>query len=252
MIKKAGKLIYRLLGHYPVRIGERKFRGDPHHIGFWRIVNRGGFEADFFPVLDEYLDEKSVFCDLGAWIGPVSMYASALCKKIYAFEPDPVAFPFLLRNLKLNAINNVIPDRRAIASTDGRRTMASFGGNLGDSMTSMIQTADEKKSIEVETVRWETWLKSVNPGRITALKMDIEGGEAEVIPDMLPWLKLEKPVLFLSVHGTYLKDKKLLEYMFEGLTLYKNWFDHKKNRIRFDKSMVEDAASSFRSYVFIP
>jgi FkbM family methyltransferase len=252
MIKQAGKLFYRLKGHYPVRIGNRKFRGDPFHIGFWRIVNRGGFESDFFPILDEYLDDTSVLCDLGAWIGPVSMYASAICKKVYAFEPDPVAYPYLIRNLKLNSINNVIPDQRAVAPIDGRKKMASFGGNLGDSMTSMIHVTDEKESVLVETVRWDTWLKSVKPGKISAVKMDIEGGETEVIPDMLPWLKSEKPILFLSVHGAYLKDKALLERMFEGLKFYKQCFDHQKNRVILNERLIGDAASSFRSYVFIP
>jgi len=58
MIKSAGKLFYRLNGFYPVTIQKQRFRCDPHHIGFWRLVNKGKFEPYYYQILDKFKPEK--------------------------------------------------------------------------------------------------------------------------------------------------------------------------------------------------
>ena len=120
MIRRLGKLYYRLKGHYPVTINDQRFKCDPYHPGFWRIVNKGGFEPNYFTVLDKYLSPDSVYCDIGSWIGPTIMYASRICKQVYCFEPDNIAYKFLEQNIRLNDLQNVNPYNLAIGKKNGK------------------------------------------------------------------------------------------------------------------------------------
>ena len=76
MIRRLGKLYYRLKGYFPVTINGQHFKCDPFHPGFWHIVNKGGFEHNYFKILDAYLPPNGVSCDIGSWIGPIAIYAS--------------------------------------------------------------------------------------------------------------------------------------------------------------------------------
>ncbi|MEZ5198956.1 MAG: FkbM family methyltransferase, partial [Bacteroidales bacterium] len=182
IIKSAGKFYYKLKGFYPVVIDGQKFRCDPNHLGFWRLVNKGKFEPFFYQILKKYLNENSVYCDIGSWIGPTVLYASRLCKKVYCFEPDTIAYDFLLQNIGLNKLQNVNPFNLAIGLSDGTIKMASHGGNPGDSMTSMVNIDQYKNFLSADSLKWQTWLEKQKPGRIDFLKIDIEGGEFVLLP----------------------------------------------------------------------
>jgi len=253
LLKQLGKYYYRRRGHYPVSINGRKFKGDPYHIGFWRIMNNGGFEPKYFKMLEQYLCSDSVYCDIGSWIGPTVMYAARFCKHVYAFEPDPVAYPFLLQNVQLNELTNVSSHNIAIAAETGTVKIASHGGNLGDSMTSMVNIPNGAESFTVPSFTWQSWLDKEMPGNIEFIKLDIEGGEIEVVPSMIYYLKRKKPVLHLSVHGPYLNEKhkrKELNRLFWSLEFYDKCFDENLNRIELDTKLIESCMDSFRSFLF--
>jgi FkbM family methyltransferase len=255
MLKRAGKFYFRLQGYYPVRINGSHYKGDPYHIGFWRSLNRGEFEKEFFDLLDIHLKPGSTYCDIGSWIGPTVLYAARHCRQVHCFEPDPLAYPYLLQNLGLNRIQNVIANPVAIAPRDGTVKMASHGGNLGDSMTSMVNVGKGRESIVAPSMRWDSWLQKEKPGRIDFIKMDIEGGEVEVIPDMLAYLKAEKPVLHLSVHGRYLdKETRMekLEEMFSTLGFYRECLDEQMRQVAGTEGLAAASFESFRSFLFIP
>jgi len=250
------KLIYTLLRSYPVQINDQFFKGDPAHLFFWRIVNRGGFEPSFFEMLDQNLNKDSVYCDIGAWIGPTVLYASRICKQVYAFEPDGIAFRYLLKNIKANRIENILPLKTAISSENGSIKMASHGGKQGDSMSSMVNIDQIKKSFTANAITWQTFLEVHNPGKIDFIKMDIEGGEFIVIPGMIKFLENFKPYLHLSLHLAYLPEherKEKLKSIFTNLSFYKNVLDENGQNFKpkdyFTKISVKDG---FRAFLFIP
>lgn len=254
MLKKIGKYYFQKKGHFPVTINGKKFLGDPFHIGFWRTLNKGNFEPEYFKILDKYLHKNSVYCDIGSWIGPTVIYASGMCKHVYAFEPDKIAYPFLLQNIELNKLVNVTTFNLAISNIDGNVKMASHGGNLGDSMSSMINIQNIKKSMSVPSKKWQTWLAENNPGKIDFMKMDIEGGEVELIPSMLEYLKTEKPILHLSTHGLYLNEiskREELEILFSSIRFYKTCLDENLKKVKIDNKLLESCTNTFRSFLFM-
>lgn len=255
MIRRLGKLYYRLKGFYPVTINGRKFRGDPYHPGFWRIVNKGGFEPNYFKILDNYLTPKSVYCDIGSWIGPTAIYASQKCQQVFCLEPDLLAYKFLLQNIDLNNLQNVKPYNLAISRHNGTIKMASHGGNLGDSMTSMVNVDPEKESFQANCMTWESWLDKFKVPDIDFLKMDIEGGEFDVLIEMKGYLKKHLPVFHLSTHSLYLPEedrKSKMGKLIEILQVYSQCYDENQQLIKFDENTVNNSLNQFRSFLFVP
>ena len=101
------KAYYRALGYYPTKLGEYRFRCDPYHARFWWRAGAGRWEPETFEILARYATSEDVFYDVGAWIGPTAIYAGRACRRVYTFEPDPVAYHYLLWNIHLNALSNI-------------------------------------------------------------------------------------------------------------------------------------------------
>lgn len=255
MIRRLGKIYYRLKGYYPVVINGQQFTCDPYHPGFWRIVNRGGFEPNYFNILDTFLNPTSVYCDIGSWIGPTAIYASQRCHQVFCLEPDKLAYKFLLQNIGLNKLQNIKSYNLAISIMNGTIKMASHGGNLGDSMTSMVNIDPDKESFQANCLTWESWLTEFNIPAIDFLKMDIEGGEFDLLVDMQTYLMEKKPIFHLSTHSLYLseEDRKIkMEKLVEILQFYTKCYDENNREINFKEEALNNSIDRFRSFLFLP
>ena len=234
LIRSAARLAYRARGYHPTTIGAERFRTDPDHIGFWRDVSRGRWEPETFRFLGRSLGPGSVFLDVGAWIGPTVLYAARRCRRVYGFEPDPVAYDYLLRNLALNHVTNAVPSAAALARASGTRPLWGVDGALGTSHSSLLAPArDPVKTttaadapVEIRTVGWDDWQREARPGRIDCIKMDIQGGEFELLPAMRDYLAAERPALHVSLHGYLLPERERSARIAEILDLlrvYPTW-----------------------------
>jgi FkbM family methyltransferase len=225
LIRGAARLLNRSRGYQPTRIGRERFRTDPDHIGFWRDVSRGRWEPAMFRFLEQSLGPGSVFADVGAWIGPTTLFASRRCRMVYCFEPDYEAYRYLLWNLELNARVNVVPFNAALGATTGMQRLWGAGDRLGTSRSSLLAAA-EQPSVLVSSVSWNDWLGIARPGRIDCIKMDIEGGEFELLPAMRAHLAAERPALCLSLHAGRLPERERdsrLAQILDLLRVYPCW-----------------------------
>lgn len=252
----SSKLIHKIRGFYPVKIGIQEIKGDADHLFFWQIMNEGGFEPGLFKILDHYLKPDSVYCDIGAWIGPTAIYASKLCKQVIAFEPDPKAWKYLHKNLKRNQVKNIRTHNIAIGKYNGRVKMASHGKRPGDSMSSMINISRYKKYFRAKALTWDTYVSQFNPEKIDLIKMDIEGGEVIIVPTMRAYLEQFKPVLHLSLHPAYLDRETRIERIqkvFDSLDFYREVRDENMNLID-PAAYIRDVQKNleFTTFVFIP
>lgn len=255
MIRKLGKLYYKFKGYYPVVINNQYFRCDPYHPGFWRIVNKGGFEPQYFNMLDKYITTNSIYCDIGSWIGPTAIYASRKSKSVFCFEPDTIAYKYLLQNIQLNKLQNLQTFNLAIAGFDGKIRMASHGGNLGDSMTSMVNVDAVKESFEANCLTWESWFTKNNNPQIDFIKMDIEGGEFGLVEDMKVYLEEQKPIFHLSTHSLYLPEnerKTKMEKLVYSLQFYSRCYDESQKPVTFNEKLINQSLNQFRSFLFLP
>ncbi len=202
--KKLPGVLFRALGYYSTRLRGVPLRVDPNHWRFWRKAARGLWEPDTLALLEQRLSPQMTVCDVGAWIGPTVLFAAQRCRHVYCFEPDSAAYAELLRNLQLNAARNVTPFNLALAAEDGMRPLSSFGGEPGDSQSSLLAPAGAEAAMQVACLSWAHWLGIAQPPRIDFLKIDIEGGEFELLPAMAGYLASHCPPLLLSTHAPYL------------------------------------------------
>ena len=201
------RFFLRARGRVATRIRGTTYWTDPYHIGFWRDVAHDRWEPDLYDVLQKHVRPDSVMADIGAWIGPAAIFAARRCRKVYCFEPDPEAYRYLLWNLRLNDVRNVVPFNVALAAEPGFRRMVSPAGGLGDSKATLLPPPDVSGGVDVPCMRWSDWLALPGVNRPDFIKIDIEGGEFELLPTMAEYFLREKPTLHLSVHVPLLPEK---------------------------------------------
>ena len=69
---------------------------------FWD--NFLNWEQNDLNFVTENGEQDKIFIDVGAWIGPYTLIAASMGMKVYAFEPDKVAFQDLKKKLLIQII----------------------------------------------------------------------------------------------------------------------------------------------------
>lgn len=219
---------------------DSEYAGYCKETGWWQTFLE--FEPDTFTILKYYCNPTQSVVDVGAWVGPMTLFMSKLARRVYAIEPDPVAFSELLANLGANpGTMNVIPINAALAGTD---TWAIFGGNgpLGNAESTLLVNNEIfiqeggmlQEDVENRTRLYrqgqQTKVRCVCPDTLRGIydgwvdvnfiKMDIEGGEIYLLPALRPFLLQQKPVLFISVHWLFLHKDDVQDLMQQLLLIF--------------------------------
>lgn len=151
----------------------------------------------------QHVEQDTVFIDIGAWIGPISLYASRYALKTLALEPDPVAHRELAHNVRANSAR-VDVWNAGIDAEAGELTLYAPSDGLGQSTTSSFRSEGGGEAITVKTVTFdqiEAKLKASAPDdcRI-AFKVDIEGHEYRIIDAIVAFARRHNAALHLSLH----------------------------------------------------
>lgn len=186
------------------------------NLSFWKDIY-SWWGGDTFVVFDKYLDKNKVFIDIGGWIGTACMYGSRKSKHVFSVEADNKSFVDMESNCKLNCIENYTLINNAIYNIDN--SDVKFGKNLfmgGSKMndsTSHIYS-DNDLSVEyyyITTITLPTIINKYNidPSNISLIKVDIEGGEENILDDLYDIHIKYKVPLFIRFHVDWWKDKNL-------------------------------------------
>lgn len=197
----------RIAAAYPVRIRGERFVCYPRDRSTWRRMAQDKWESGVLDILDSRLSPESVMWDIGAHIGQVALYASRKCRRVVCFEPDAASLAVLHWNLSRNRIRNVTVVGAALAEKTGFIEMGAFwdDGELGRSVTSSRPSPTAEKVVVpgLGPEVWREWWSFDPPDFV---KMDIEGGEFELLPAMGEWLSRHRPKLLLSLHALSLRE----------------------------------------------
>lgn len=252
MLTRLRKAIYRVQGHVSGTLADEEFRLDPYHSKFWNKAASGTWEPETFAILRDNLDKDHDYLDIGAWIGPTVLYGARKARHVWCFEPDPVAFRHLAWNIELNTLTNVSAFSAALSDQVGVARMASFGGEAGDSMTSLLN-ADGKGGNDVLTLGWDHFANAVDLSGVSLVKMDIEGAEFSVLPTLIPWLKQHRPALFLSTHAPFLDAgtrSQQMTNLFELLSFYDECHDETGTPVSADTVAEARYLDRFPTFLF--
>jgi FkbM family methyltransferase len=194
----------------------------PSYPEFWDHFADGRWEPETFDIFRKHIKAEDTFVDVGAWIGPTALYASTLCKKVVAVEPDPVAFRQLDRHVEINDRRRCI-ELRQLAITDFNGDIQLGSDILGNSET---RSGNSRNRFGVQCCTLRKLLDCI-PGSLF-IKMDIEGGEETVLRSSLEVIEERKPVLYVSLHPWLYVDTLVMEHHLKRLiSLYSKTEWHK-------------------------
>jgi FkbM family methyltransferase len=136
-----------------------------------------------------------VVWDVGAHAGATSYFLAQMvgrAGRVYAFEPDVLAYKYLMRNIELHKLENVIPVNKALAGESGT-ALFSMDGTLGAGLASSVQCVSKQNVRQVQTLSLPDACREY--GVPAYVKMDIEGAEVDVIVGAAQFLK-HNPIHF--------------------------------------------------------
>lgn len=137
-------------------------------------------------IIEEYYFESfrkdPLIYDCGSNIGFSILYFKWLYPNavIHAFEPQPVAFEFLQKNVVNNRLENVFLHNIALSNQEG--TIEFFLPNGKVSL--MASTLNERLDSDKILVKCEPLSNYIKDSDIDVLKIDVEGAEKEIIDDL--------------------------------------------------------------------
>jgi len=194
----------RWSGYLESRIGGFPVQVHPEDRRFWIDTHFDAWEPETIRTYRSIVKPGMAVCDIGAWVGPTAILAARLGAQVTCFEPDPAAYERLLFNLRRNVAGKVQPYQIALGSEDGLRRMGAMAETLGQSGTSFYAPERGGQSVDALALSWNSARELLKLPEFAFIKIDIEGGEAELLPAMLPYLREIRPILLLSTHFRFI------------------------------------------------
>jgi FkbM family methyltransferase len=161
------------------------------------------------PALQRLVRPGAVVVDAGANVG----YVTALLARwvgpegrVHSFEPVPETFDLLARAVRRLKLKQVRLHPQALSDAAGAADMripryADGRENLYESTIEPRSGADgDARVVRIETVRLDDILGE-DAGRVTFIKMDVEGHEERALAGAQAVLERARPALFVEIDG---------------------------------------------------
>lgn len=164
-------------------------------------------EEDSFEMYTRHyqLSAGKVVWDVGANAGLTTYQFSkavGTTGQVIAWEPDLFNFSYLLRNIELHSLSNVVPLDKALAGATGAASF-DMDGSTGAGLSEHVVYSRCQNRQTVQTLSLEDACRQ--HGIPDLIKMDIEGGEVAVIAGARPFLKTRPPISF-SIETHRMRD----------------------------------------------
>jgi FkbM family methyltransferase len=233
IFSSVGRRFFPELVVRPTRLGGLRLALDPsdvtHLVIFDEVVRDNNYDLSLVPF------EPDQIFDCGGHIGMFSVLASARFPKtpVTIFEPNPRNLARIRRQVELNHLNVEVM-AAAVSVNEGTATFedrVSFSGQLVDDAEPSIGGGSGRYS--VRTIDFSTILKNRRPERLL-LKLDIEGEETKVIPQLFDAMPAISVVFFethqsepgwesaakqFSDHGFTVTRRRSMENCVDGFAL---------------------------------
>jgi len=150
------------------------------------------FEKPITQLLEKTIKASDTVLDIGAHIGYHTLTMAKLTGpggKVYAFEPDPVNFALLKKNIEVNGYQNVVPVQKAVSNKNGEGKL--YIGKKSNALNRIYNSRHGQSSITIESVRLDDFIK----GRVDLIKIDINGGEGIAFQGMQQVLRRTSKII---------------------------------------------------------
>jgi FkbM family methyltransferase len=157
---------------------------------------RGTYEAPFLDAIAASVRPGMVCYDVGASIGYVSLLLARTSRKVYAFEPSPVAREEIAAHLNANQISHVEVVPHPVS--DARRTVK-FGLTDNAYGSAIAREEGEWPTLDLETIALDEFAATHEQPDL--IKIDIEGEEGNALRGAIGLLRDKKPIICCELHS---------------------------------------------------
>lgn len=160
------------------------------------------FENYITQLLEKTIKAGDTVLDIGAHIGYHTLTMAKLAGpsgKVYAFEPDPVNFALLKKNIEVNGYQNTVLCQKAVSNRNGQDKL--YIGKNSNALNRIYNSRHGQSSINIESVRLDDFIK----GKVDLIKIDINGGEGIAFQGMQSILRRTSKII-LEFYPVFVKE----------------------------------------------
>jgi FkbM family methyltransferase len=119
--------------------------------------------------------------EIGAHKGFFAALAGTVARRVVAFEPAPPNYPYLVRNMRLNGLSNVIAVNKAVSNTSEDRVFTV--SQVTDARHTFYATefSGGGTQTQVKCTTLKDAIFDYNLDKLSLVKMDCEGGEYDIL-----------------------------------------------------------------------
>jgi FkbM family methyltransferase len=204
----AGRVAWEVWAPLPGGVGVPARLWDHVEAGiFWY-----GFPAEdiaAFQVLSSAVPRDGVVLDIGANIGAFALPLAAVADRgtIHCFEPASATAARLRRNIELNGIDNIVVNECGVSDHAGPMSIwipeTRWKGRLYNTGMSSRYVGKGRQGWREESVRCirlDDYLTAHELRRIDAIKLDVEGGELDVLAGARSLIHRLRPLVVMEVN----------------------------------------------------
>lgn len=197
------------------------FRDD--HVGD-KIATQGLYEKENLALLLELLGhiDHPVVMDVGANIGNHTLAFATAASQVHAFEPVPVIFSLLSRNIAQNDLQQVYAWNLALSDAVGEDIIHMVTkGNYGAS--SFDKRTDQSEAVAIKKTTGDAFFADKKLLKLDLLKIDVEAHEVYVLSGLQQTLQGQKPFITMEWNDPMtierLADSSQLAFLAENYTI---------------------------------
>jgi FkbM family methyltransferase len=218
---------------------------------FWKeSVEMGKWEPKCLKFLSGIVREGDIVFDVGAWVGPYSLFFSKLVGsggRVIAFEPTRKSFNMLVDNLNRNEILNVFPKPCGLCNFVGTMEFRGYGRGI-----SMVKYK-KGQGTPLFYAKCTTIDKYCREHKIVpdGMKIDVEGAEGLVIEGAANVIKSYSPWALIEFHGALLTEEENNEN-WRKITKYAKeliFIEGRKSKYQYKDKIASKPEGNFHMFV---
>jgi FkbM family methyltransferase len=172
----------------------------------------GVYEPECINLMLSHLEQDSLFLDIGANIGAFSIPAAKHLKKsngkVIAVEASPTIFPYFKKNVEINNLENI--ELFSLAVTNSNHNSVDFYEAPTEKFgTGSISPQFQSTPIRVKTITIDSILNDQELAKVSFMKIDVEGYEAEVFEGASGLFNSPNPPMVLFEFCDWAEARKL-------------------------------------------
>jgi FkbM family methyltransferase len=164
------------------------------------ILNFGNYEQSELDMILRLFEADFNFFDIGANVG---WYSLNIAKRfpqasVFAFEPIPMTFNHLKRNIDINHLSNIHPQNFGFANQQGQLKFYYYPEGSGNASAADLSEGENVQEVVCLVRKLDEFISDTGH-RVDFIKCDVEGAELYVYQGGIEGIKRDRPIIFTEM-----------------------------------------------------